>query len=284
MRTDKWFYELFLSQPGMLAELIPGIDPDWAFVYSAPVVKEKEFRLDGLFLPVTAKPGIPIVFAEAQMQADERFYGRYFAQLFVYLYQYNVDCDWRGLLILRSRGQGLGSELPYQDLLEQRVTRLYLSDLKDKVDLSPNLMLLQLLTTEKLQSMQLGQTLLKTAETEAEFDRRLSLIETILTNKYPDLTQKMIMEILDLKQTDITRSRFYQEIMTKGLQEGRQEGRQEEAANLVIRQLKRRFGELSESQSEKIRCLSVRQLEDLGEALLDFAAVADLDGFLAQVD
>lgn len=88
------------------------------------------------------------------------------------------------------------------------------------------------------------------------------------------------MEILDLKQTDITRSRFYQEIMTKGLQEGRQE----EAANLVMRQLKRRFGELSESQSEKIRCLSVRQLEDLGEALLDFAAVADLDGFLAQVD
>lgn len=141
-------------------------------------------------------------------------------------------------------------------------------------------MLLQLLTTEKLQSMQLGQTLLKTAETEAEFDRRLSLIETILTNKYPDLTQEMIMEILDLKQTDITRSRFYQEIMTKGLQEGRQE----EAANLVMRQLKRRFGELSESQSEKIRCLSVRQLEDLGEALLDFAAVADLDGFLAQVD
>ncbi|WP_223209918.1 DUF4351 domain-containing protein [Picosynechococcus sp. NKBG042902] len=92
------------------------------------------------------------------------------------------------------------------------------------------------------------------------------------------------MEILDLKQTDITRSRFYQEIMTKGLQEGRQEGRQEEAANLVIRQLKRRFGELSESQSKKIRCLSVRQLEELGEALLDFAAVADLDGFLAQVD
>ncbi|ACA98430.1 MULTISPECIES: DUF2887 domain-containing protein [Cyanophyceae] len=280
MRTDKWFYELFLSQPGMLAELIPGIDPDWEFVYSAPVVKEKEFRLDGLFLPVTEKPGIPIVFAEAQMQADERFYGRYFAQLFVYLYQYNVDCDWRGLLILRGRRQGLGSELPYQGLLEQRVTRLYLSDLKDKADLSPNLMLLQLLTTEKLQSMQLGQTLLKTAETEAEFDRRLSLIETILTNKYPDLTQEMIMEILDLKQTDITRSRFYQEIMTKGLQEGRQE----EAANLVMRQLKRRFGELSESQSEKIRCLSVRQLEDLGEALLDFAAVADLDGFLAQVD
>ena len=47
MKTDKWFYELFLSQPGMLAELIPGIERDWEFVYTAPVVKEKEFRLDG---------------------------------------------------------------------------------------------------------------------------------------------------------------------------------------------------------------------------------------------
>jgi predicted transposase YdaD len=26
MKTDKWFYELFLSQPGMLAELMPGIE------------------------------------------------------------------------------------------------------------------------------------------------------------------------------------------------------------------------------------------------------------------
>ncbi len=23
MKTDKWFYELFLSQPGILAELVP---------------------------------------------------------------------------------------------------------------------------------------------------------------------------------------------------------------------------------------------------------------------
>ena len=78
MKTDKWFYELFLSQPGMLAELMPGIEKNWEFIYNAPVVKEKEFRLDGVFTPVSNNPIIPMVFAEAQMQSDAGFYGRYF--------------------------------------------------------------------------------------------------------------------------------------------------------------------------------------------------------------
>lgn len=71
MKTDKWFYELFLSQPGILAELVPGIEPEWEFSYSAPVVKEKEFRLDGVFTPLSDNLRVPMVFAEAQMQTDQ---------------------------------------------------------------------------------------------------------------------------------------------------------------------------------------------------------------------
>jgi len=288
VKTDKWFYELFLSQPGMLSELIPGIEPDWEFVYTAPVVKEKEFRLDGLFMPISDDPLIPTVFAEAQMQPDERFYGRYFSQLFLQLYQYEVSRDWRGLLILQSRGQRLGSELPYRNLLDNYITRLYLTDLKQKKGLSPNLALLQLLTTDQNQTAAVGKMLLSGAATQAEFDRRLSLIETILANKFPDLTKEMIMQILDLKQMDITQSLFYQEIIQegrqKGRQEGHQEGRQEGEAGLVIRLLKRRLGQLSDDQVERIRQLSVPQLEDLGEALLDYTEMDDLKGFLAKLE
>jgi predicted transposase YdaD len=95
----------------------------------------------------------------------------------------------------------------------------------------------------------------------------------------------MIMQLLDLKQTDITQSRFYQEIKRaghqEGHQEGRQEGRQEGEANLVLRLLKRRLGALSVAQEERVRELSVEQLEALGEALLDFTAMADLESHLA---
>jgi len=272
MKTDKWFYKLFLSQPGMLAELMPGIEENWEFIYNAPVVKEKEFRLDGVFTPVSNNPMIPMVFAEAQMQSDAGFYGRYFSQLFVHINQYTVKQDWRGLLILRDRSQGLGWEVPYTELLERRVTQLYLSDLRDQQELTPNLMLLQLLVTEKDKSAVIGRKLLQEADTRGEFQRRLSLIETILANKFPELTKEIIMNMLDLEIVDITQSRFYQEIIVEGLQEGE--------ANLVIRQLRRRLGELPESQCSQIKSFPVSQLEDLGEALLDFQSIDDLDDWL----
>ena len=122
-------------------------------------------------------------------------------------------------MIFPSRGFNFGPELPYQDLLDQRVTRLYLRELRKQRQLSPNLTLLQLLATNREQSTEIGKGLLQTAETEVEFERRLSLIETILANKFPDLTTEMIMQLLDLKQTDITQSRFYQEIKLEGRQE-----------------------------------------------------------------
>ena len=91
---------------------------------------------------------------------------------------------------------------------------------------------------------------------------------------------EIIMNMLELEIVDITQSRFYQEIIVEGLQEGRQKGLQEGEANLVIRQLRRRLGELPESQCSQIKSFPVSQLEDLGEALLDFQSIDDLDDWL----
>ena len=289
MKTDKWFYELFLSQPGMLAELVPGIEVDWEFTYSAPVVKEKEFRLDGVFVPMADDPHIPIVFAEAQMQTDENFYRRYFAEVFLYLEQYQVSRSWCGLLILGSRRQRFGPELPYERLLDQQVTRLYLSDLKRQQGLSANLALLQLLVLNQEQAANIGRSLLQSADTEVEFERRLTLIETILANKFPDLTKEIIMQVLDLKVMDLTQSRFYQQIiqegleqgLEKGLEQGLEQGLQREV-QLVLRLLERRVGRLSDQYRSVVLGLLVSQLEDLAEALLDFEEVADLEDWLAQ--
>jgi predicted transposase/invertase (TIGR01784 family) len=296
MKTDKWFYELFLSQPGMLVELVPGIKPDWEFIYGSPVVKEKEFRLDGVFTPVSDDPTVPIVFVEAQMQSDSRFYGRYFAEVFTYLAQYEISHRWQGLLILRSRRQYFGAELSYDRLLDQQVTRLYLSDLKKRQGLGGNLALLQLLVVDQEKSTEIGKMLLSGAETEAEFQRRLTLIETILVNKFPELTKEIIMQMLDLKAMDITQSRFYQEIIQEGREQGREQGLeqglqrgldlglQRGEAQLIIRQLERRFGKLSANHRSLILGLSVPQLEDLGELLLDFTTIADLGAWLGQME
>jgi len=281
MKTDKLFYRLFLSQPGLIAELIPEIPRDCEFTYSAPGVKEKGFELDGLLTPVAKDLSLPLVFLEAQMQGDPRFYGRYLAEIFLYLYQYNVKQPWYGLLILPNRNEELGSDIPYQSLLKSQVKRLYLEDLLPLKDLSPNLALLKLLVVDEQDTATLAQAIINSAETEAEFRRLLDLVEAILVNKFPQLGTKEILQMLNLKTVDVTQTRFYQEVFQEGQQEGRQEGRQEGEANLLLRLLTKRYGMLSPSQEQQIRSLDVEQLESLGEALLDFTNKSDLDTWLS---
>ena len=57
---------------------------------------------------------------------------------------------------------------------------------------------------------------------------------------------------------------------------------QQGEAKVVLRQLKRRFGQLPPHITETIQKLSVEKLEDLGEALLDFESQADLINWLNQ--
>jgi predicted transposase/invertase (TIGR01784 family) len=77
---------------------------------------------------------------------------------------------------------------------------------------------------------------------------------------------------------------IYQEIREDGLLEGRQlgllEGRKDEALSLLTRQLTRRIGSIAPETREQIQTLSVEELEDLGEALLDFSEASDLTNWL----
>lgn len=76
---------------------------------------------------------------------------------------------------------------------------------------------------------------------------------------------------ITLKET-----RVYREIK----EEGRVEGREAEGRSLILRQLQRRFGELPQQVRERVETLCLEQLENLGEALLDFTSVADLQTWL----
>jgi predicted transposase YdaD len=65
---------------------------------------------------------------------------------------------------------------------------------------------------------------------------------------------------------------IYQDI----IQEGRQEGEQRERS-LILRLLTRRVGELPQQWRDRVNSLSLEQLENLGEALLDFQGIGDLE-------
>ncbi|WP_049802839.1 DUF4351 domain-containing protein [Gloeothece verrucosa] len=74
-----------------------------------------------------------------------------------------------------------------------------------------------------------------------------------------------MFNLSDLKQT-----RVYQEALAEG------------EANLILRQLNRRLSQIPPVQIEQIRGLSVEQLENLGEALLDFSSVEHLRRWLEE--
>ena len=83
---------------------------------------------------------------------------------------------------------------------------------------------------------------------------------------------KMLGELTPLEET-----RAYKELVAKGEAIGRQ--REE---RLVLRQLRRRIGPVPQAQQTRIAALPIEQLEALGEALLDFADLADLNRWLAE--
>ncbi|MEW5858459.1 MAG: Rpn family recombination-promoting nuclease/putative transposase [Cyanobacteriota bacterium] len=85
-----------------------------------------------------------------------------------------------------------------------------------------------------------------------------------------------------LREEIMQESVTYQSIIQKGVQQGKQEGKKEEALSLIVRQLARRLGTVDQQMQEQIQQLPIAQLEELGEALLDFTAASDLAVWLEE--
>jgi predicted transposase YdaD len=64
------------------------------------------------------------------------------------------------------------------------------------------------------------------------------------------------------------------------LREGEVQGRTAGERALVLKLLTRKLGNLSIEQTTRVNGLSLDRLEALGEALLDFTGVADLEAWL----
>ena len=112
------------------------------------------------------------------------------------------------------------------------------------------------------------------------------------------LTSDALQQLVRLvNMMDIVReSPFYQDIISQGMQEGLQQGlqeglqeglqqglqqgRTEELHNVLLRQLTRRVGPLTEDTRQAISELSFEQAETLAEDLLDFTGPADLAQWL----
>jgi predicted transposase YdaD len=79
--------------------------------------------------------------------------------------------------------------------------------------------------------------------------------------------QRLLIELGSIEPIEQQR---VMEIATSWMERGIEQGRQEGEVALITRQLKRRLGTVTPEVEARIRHLSIEQLENLGEALLDF--------------
>ncbi|CBN58190.1 MULTISPECIES: DUF4351 domain-containing protein [Kamptonema] len=74
--------------------------------------------------------------------------------------------------------------------------------------------------------------------------------------------------------------RGVQQGVQQGIQQGIPQGKQEEALSLIMRLLTRRLGAIAPELQTQIQSLSLTELEELAEALLDFSQLTDLTTWL----
>ncbi len=110
------------------------------------------------------------------------------------------------------------------------------------------------------------------------FDQRL------ITELFPEdvMQESVIYQKIIQKGHQLGLLEGKREGLLEGKREGLLEGRQEEGYSIVIRQLTRRFGSVDDQLQQGIEKLSVAQLEELSEALLDFETVTDLTVWLTE--
>ncbi|MEH2365649.1 Rpn family recombination-promoting nuclease/putative transposase [Nostoc sp.] len=286
MKTDSIFYRLFQTFPSAFFELI-NLQPSEANAYNFASVELKQtaFRIDGVFLPVADTSRQPIYFVEVQFQKDNEFYARLFSEIFLYLRLYAPTSDWRAVVIFPRRSLEPTQVQPYRVLLEsQLVTRLYLNELGEVTENSLGVGIIKLVVVNKKQTPILVKNLITKTRLEvsdkALQEKVLDLIETIVVYKLPRISRQELIKMFGLGDFDIKTTRIYEEVRDDIIEEVRNEVRQKQTLELVMRQLRRRIGNLSQQLSERISQLSIEQLENLAEALLDFSIEGDLVAWL----
>jgi predicted transposase YdaD len=95
----------------------------------------------------------------------------------------------------------------------------------------------------------------------------INLLSTIIVYKFSNLSRDEVDAVLGI---ELEQTRVYQEAQIDGEQ------------RLVLKQLARKFGVITPESRSRVSSLTIDRVEALGEALLDFTSMADLEAWLSQ--
>jgi len=227
LKTDSLFYEIFQTDPNIVFDLI-GRPPtrDVTYRFASEEVKQTSFRIDGILVPPTDADDLPIVFVEVQGYRDQKnvLYSSFFAQIFLYLHDYQPPNDWYAVLIFTKRSLDPGLPRHYRVFgRSPQFQQIYLDELNDAADLSLGLRILRLIGLEQDAAPAEGRQLVEQTRREvndAEVRQKfIELIETILVYKFSELSREEISAMLGLD--DLKQTRVYRDALEEGREEGK---------------------------------------------------------------
>lgn len=276
MRTDTLFYQLFLTFPHLVFEIL-NIPPVEGYQFCSREIKELARRFDDIYSPPENQTQQPIYFIEVQFQDKEDFWWRFMAEIFVYLGQYQPQNDWFAVALFQSRKLDTGVPFSYQLLVDGgKIKTIYLDEIEFSEESSVGLDLIALTVSKESDAINIAQKAYQKSRREYQKtiipSKVLELIETALVYKLKNLSREEIEAMFTYDQLKDTR--YFQDVKL--------EGKQEERLNLILRLLKRKLDNLPVELEGKIRNLSFDSLENLAEALLGFNSIEDLQQWLSK--
>jgi predicted transposase/invertase (TIGR01784 family) len=265
MRRDTIFYQLFRQSPTLLFELLSQ-PPERAseYTFEAIEVKETSFRIDGVFLPPNLL-GI-VFFCEVQFQLDELLYERMLSEISIYTYRNRERfANWQAVVIYPTRTLEQSRTEMVQELLASgRIMRVYLDELGAMEVLPTGLGLMVLTTLEGERATTEARRLI---DRDRENRAIIDLVSTIIVYKFGTLTRDEVDLMLGI---ELQQTRVYQDAQV------------EEGQKLVLKLLTRKLGNITPEVRSRVNSLTIERLESLGEDLLDFTSIADLESWLNQ--
>jgi predicted transposase/invertase (TIGR01784 family) len=275
MRRDTIFYQLFKQSPNLLFALISEPPKDAAgYIFESIEIKETAFRIDGVFLPPD-RFGV-VFFCEVQFQLDELLYERILSEISIYIYRNRERfADWQVVVIYPTRIMEQSRTTSVREMLASgRIIPVYLDELGEVVELPTGLGLMVLTTLEGDDAIAEARGFIARSQGDRGI---IDIVSTIMVYKFSNLSRDEVDAMLGI---ELEQTRVYREARLEGKAEGIELGLQQEKA-LVLKQLNRKLGNLSPQVQTRVLALEIAQIESLGEDLLDFASIADLEVWLS---
>lgn len=222
MTADPLFYEVFKEIPELFFELIgqPEKDPS-VYQFSAPEIKQRGFRLDGLLLTPDNYPSEPIYFLEAHSYKDDNFYNQLAAEIILYLTQYQPpNEEWYAIVIYDAKSNE-GNFPGYLNFLLPHLRRFYLDELAKTSEASLSVGVMRLIVENKSQEKtgEFARQLMNQAQqelTDATLEEKvLEFIKAVVIDKFSSLSVEEIETMLNLDS--LKKSKVYQEGVEEGI-------------------------------------------------------------------